>query len=67
MQLAVCSVYALTLWLIRMNPITLLGLNAPSKQNPPDLKGSDLPKMGIVSFCTHLRTTAYWGTKFLKL
>lgn len=52
MQLAVCSVYALTLWLIRLNPITLLGLNAPAKQNPPDVKGSDLPKMGIVSFCS---------------
>uniref|UniRef100_A0A7S2DMK3 Sugar phosphate transporter domain-containing protein n=1 Tax=Octactis speculum TaxID=3111310 RepID=A0A7S2DMK3_9STRA len=32
MQLAVCTVYALTLWLIRINPITILGLLAPSKQ-----------------------------------
>jgi len=52
MQLAVCTVYALTLWLIRINPITLLGLLAPCKQSPPDLSASDIPKMGVVAFCS---------------
>ena len=53
MQLGVCSVYALLMWIIRINPIKLLGLQSPEAMKLPKLTGSDLVKtlpVGLLTF-----------------
>ncbi|KAL3930828.1 MAG: hypothetical protein SGPRY_001371 [Prymnesium sp.] len=52
MQLGVCSVYALLLWIIRINPVKLCGLQLPEKMSLPKLKMSDLFKTLPVGFCS---------------
>ena len=42
MQLGVCSVYALLLWLFKLNPINICGLQMPGKQ--------PIPKISSLSF-----------------
>ena len=39
-QLGVCTLYALLLWVIRLNPIKLFGLQLPEKMS--------LPKVSII-------------------
>jgi len=52
MQLGVCTVYALLLWLIRMNPIKLCGLQLPDAMQLPKVTGKDLVATLPVGFCS---------------
>ncbi|KAL1512241.1 hypothetical protein AB1Y20_005503 [Prymnesium parvum] len=52
MQLGVCSVYALVLWIVGLNPIKLCGLQLPEKMKLPKLTASDLVKTLPVGFCS---------------
>mmetsp|Transcript_12301 Transcript_12301/g.25888 ORF Transcript_12301/g.25888 Transcript_12301/m.25888 type:complete len:339 (-) Transcript_12301:309-1325(-) len=52
MQLGVCAVYALLIWIIRLNPIKLCGLQAPDKQAFPKSKMGDIIKTLPVGFCS---------------
>ena len=52
MQLGVCTVYALLMWIIRINPIKLLGLQSPEAMNLPKITGGDLVKTVPVSLLT---------------
>ena len=52
MQLGICTVYALVLWLIRINPIKLCGLQAPAKAAFPGTTRSDIYAMIPVGFCS---------------
>jgi len=51
MQLGVCTVYAGLLWLSNFNPITLLGLQKPSKMPLPQTTKGDLVATLPVGFC----------------
>ena len=42
MQLGVCSVYAILLWVLKLNPINICGLQMPGKQ--------PIPKISSISF-----------------
>ena len=42
MQLGVCTAYSLLLWLVRINPIRICGLQAPEKVELPELSTSDM-------------------------
>jgi len=44
MQLGVCSVYALRLWIIRINPIKICGLQTPEAMKLPKTTTSDIIK-----------------------
>jgi len=52
MQLGVCSLYALLLWLAKLNPIKLFGLQAPDSMPVPKLKMSDVMATIPVGFCS---------------
>lgn len=52
MQLAVCAVYALITWILQINPVTMFGLQWPTKQNLPQTSPSDLVKTLPVGFCS---------------
>ena len=52
MQLGVCTVYALLLWLIRINPIKLCGLQLPESMKFPKITGADLMATMPVGFCS---------------
>eukprot|EP00613_Pedinella_sp_CCMP2098_P005978 CAMPEP_0171611350 /NCGR_PEP_ID=MMETSP0990-20121206/10584_1 /TAXON_ID=483369 /ORGANISM="non described non described, Strain CCMP2098" /LENGTH=348 /DNA_ID=CAMNT_0012174917 /DNA_START=40 /DNA_END=1086 /DNA_ORIENTATION=+ len=52
LQLGVCAVYALLLWIIRLNPISLFGLQMPGAQPVPGITTSDLIKTIPVGFCS---------------
>lgn len=52
MQLAICSLYAILLWLIRLNPIRLCGLQLPDKMSFPKVTSGDLLAMVPVGFCS---------------
>lgn len=52
MQLGVCAVYALLMWIVRINPARIFGLQAPTKQDPPKTTGSDMVKTLPVGFCS---------------
>jgi len=52
MQLGVCSVYALILWLIGYNPIKICGLQTPEKMKLPTVNGGDIVKTLPVGFCS---------------
>jgi solute carrier family 35 protein E1 len=52
MQLGVCTVYALLLWIVRLNPIKLFGLQLPEKMALPNVSRSDLAAMLPVGFCS---------------
>jgi len=51
MQLGICSLYAAVLWLSNFNPITLLGLQKPSKMPLPQTTQADLVDTLPVGFC----------------
>ena len=51
MQLGVCAVYALLLWIIGLNPVKLCGFQAPDKQSVPKSTTSDIVKTLPVGFC----------------
>ena len=52
MQLGVCTIYALVLWLIRINPIKLCGLQMPEAMRVPKTTMSDLAATVPVGFCS---------------
>jgi solute carrier family 35 protein E1 len=52
MQLGVCTLYALVLWLIRINPIKICGLQTPEKMKLPKVTGADLVATLPVGFCS---------------
>ena len=52
MQLGVCSVYALLMWIIRINPIKLLGLQSPEAMRLPKITAGDLVKTAPVGLLT---------------
>merc|ERR1712203_1299266 len=56
MQLGVCSVYALVLWIISINPIKICGLQLPDRMKLPKLSMKDLfytIPVGFCSACAH--------------
>lgn len=52
MQLGVCSVYALVLWIVGLNPIKLCGLQLPEKMKFPQITMSDIKATLPVGFCS---------------
>lgn len=52
MQLGVCALYAITMWLVRINPARLFGLQAPEKQSTPKSTSSDVVKTLPVGLCS---------------
>jgi len=52
MQLGVCTLYALVLWLIKINPIKLCGLQKPDKMSIPKISRSDVMLTLPVGFCS---------------
>jgi solute carrier family 35 protein E1 len=50
-QLAVCTVYALITWLIRINPAKIFGLQVPSSQKLPQITAADVIATLPVGFC----------------
>jgi len=52
MQLGVCAVYAVIVWLVKTNPAKLFGLQPPSKQDLPKLTSADIVKTIPVGFCS---------------
>ena len=51
LQLGVCTLYACLLWLSNFNPVTLLGLQAPSKMPKPETTKQDIIDTVPVGFC----------------
>jgi len=58
MQLGVCSVYALLLWIIRINPIKICGLQTPEAMKLPKTTTSDIIKTVPVGFCSAVAHSA---------
>lgn len=52
MQLGVCTVYALLLWIISINPIKLCGLQAPERMRLPRTTFKDIIYTIPVGFCS---------------
>jgi len=52
MQLGVCTLYAILLWIISINPIKLCGLQLPDRMKPPKLSGKDLVATIPVGVCS---------------
>ena len=52
MQLGVCSLYAILLWIITINPIKLCGLQLPDRMKYPKLLSSDYVATLPVGFCS---------------
>merc|ERR1719203_1000364 len=52
MQLAVCSIYAIITWIVRINPAAMFGLQPPKNQNLPKLSSADIVKTVPVGFCS---------------
>ena len=52
MQLGVCAVYALVMWIVKINPAKLFGLQMPDKQNLPKINKDDIGKTLPVGFCS---------------
>ena len=51
LQLGICTLYAGLLWLTNFNPITLLGLEKPSKMPLPETTKQDIIDTVPVGFC----------------
>jgi len=51
MQLGICTIYPLLLWLIGLNPIKLLGFALPDKMKLPETTKADLIATLPVGFC----------------
>uniref|UniRef100_A0A7S0AUF4 Sugar phosphate transporter domain-containing protein n=1 Tax=Minutocellus polymorphus TaxID=265543 RepID=A0A7S0AUF4_9STRA len=52
MQLGVCAVYALVMWIVKINPAKLFGLQIPTKQDLPKTTKDDIVKTLPVGFCS---------------
>ena len=52
MQLGVCAVYAIVMWIVRINPAKLFGFQMPAKQSTPKSTPSDLTKTLPVGLCS---------------
>ncbi|KAL7450653.1 hypothetical protein ACHAWC_005730 [Mediolabrus comicus] len=52
MQLGVCAVYAVIMWVIKLNPAKVFGLQAPEKQDTPKITKADLIKSIPLGFCS---------------
>jgi len=52
MQLGVCTLYALLLWLAKFNPIKMFGLQAAEEMRLPKLTSSDVIATVPVGFCS---------------
>ena len=52
MQLGVCTLYALVLWVVSVNPIKLCGLQTPERMKVPKITKSDLVATLPVGFCS---------------
>merc|ERR1719203_1778980 len=52
MQLGVCAVYALILWITTLNPIKIFGLQMPDRMKIPKVNAGDLGAMIPVGFCS---------------
>ena len=52
MQLGVCAAYAFVLWIIRINPIKLCGLQLPEGQPFPKITAADFFSTIPVGFCS---------------
>ena len=50
-QIGVCALYAIVLWTIGYNPISLFGLRAPTRQPIPQLTSADLRSMLPLASC----------------
>jgi solute carrier family 35 protein E1 len=50
-QVAVCAAYALVLWAVGYNPVTLFGFEAPARQPLPRLTATDLRSMMVLGLC----------------
>jgi len=51
MQLAVCGLYAIGLWIIGYNPVTMLGLQKPVSQPRPKISLKDVGSMMALVVC----------------
>lgn len=51
MQLGVCAIYATIMWIVKINPAKLFGLQMPEKQSAPKTTTSDLIKSLPLAFC----------------
>lgn len=52
LQLGVCGIYALAMWILNLNPVRLFGLQLPTKQNVPKLSSADVVKTVPLGFCS---------------
>merc|ERR1719171_34122 len=52
MQLGICTLYAVLLWIIGTNPIKIFGLQMPEAMKFPKLTGKDLVATLPVGFCS---------------
>ena len=52
LQLGVCALYAVLMWIIKINPAKLFGLQPPTKQNLPQTTQEDIKKTIPVGFCS---------------
>lgn len=52
LQLGVCALYALIMWIVKINPAQMLGLQMPTKQNLPKTTEDDIKKTLPVGFCS---------------
>jgi len=52
LQLGVCGVYAAIMWLVRINPVRLFGLQVPTKQSMPESTAEDIAKTVPLGFCS---------------
>jgi len=51
MQLGVCAVYGLLMWIVGLNPAKLFGLQMPDRQKIPQVTSGDLIKSIPLAFC----------------
>jgi len=52
LQLGVCAIYAIVMWIVRINPARIFGLQLPTKQDMPESTPSDLIKTLPLGFCS---------------
>jgi solute carrier family 35 protein E1 len=52
LQLGVCTVYALVLWIVTFNPIKIFGLQTPERMRFPKVTAMDLVSTIPVAFCS---------------
>jgi solute carrier family 35 protein E1 len=52
MQLGVCALYAVLMWIVKINPAKIFGFQPPTKQDTPKISGADIQKTLPVGFCS---------------